>query len=88
MKNLLIRAGMSPLDSFDAATVINRNSIGRNVGNLVYQYGVCRTLWTDQVESITPNYYKSLQDKADEINEKYDAFIIPLADAFRADFMP
>lgn len=88
MKKLLIRAGMSPLDSFDAATVINRNSIGRNVGNLVYQYGLYRTLWTEQVEDITPNYYRSLQDKADEINEQYDAFIIPLADAFRADFMP
>ncbi|MEG2775155.1 MAG: polysaccharide pyruvyl transferase family protein [Acetivibrio sp.] len=88
MKNLLIRAGISPLDNFDAAYILNHNAIGDNVGNLIYAYSVFRTLMTDSVEEITPNYYKSLEGKADEINEKYDAFIIPLADAFREDFMP
>ncbi|MDK2809147.1 MAG: hypothetical protein PWP24_1884 [Clostridiales bacterium] len=88
MKNLLIRAGISPLDEFDAAYMLTHNSIGDNVGNLIYAYSVFKSLMTDEVESITPNYYKSLQGKAEEINEKYDAFIIPLADAFRADFMP
>ncbi|MFA9464323.1 MAG: polysaccharide pyruvyl transferase family protein [Velocimicrobium sp.] len=88
MKNILIRAGISPLDNFDACYMLNHNSIGDNVGNLIYAYSVFKTLMTDSVEKITPNYYKSLQGKADEINEEYDAFIIPLADAFRADFMP
>lgn len=88
MINYLIRAGISPLDTFDAAYMINNNSIGDNVGNLIYAYSVFRTLMTDSVDQIVPNYYKSLEGKAEEINEKYDAFIIPLADAFRADFMP
>lgn len=76
------------MDNFDAAYMLNHNSIGDNVGNLIYAYSVFKTLMTDSVNQITPNYYKSLQGKAEEINEKYDAFIIPLADAFRADFMP
>lgn len=88
MKNILIRAGISPLDNFDASYMLNQNSIGDNVGNLIYAYSIFKTLMTDSVEKITPNYYKSLQGKAEEINEEYDAFVIPLADAFRADFMP
>lgn len=86
MKNFLIRSGMSPLESFDAAHMIMKNSIGGNVGNLVYAYSVYRTLMT-QDTNITPDYYKIDHNKADEINEKYDGYIIPLADAFRSDFV-
>lgn len=88
MKNILIRAGVSPLDNFDARYMLNHNSIGENVGNLIYAYSIFKTLMTDSVDKITPNYYASLQGRAAEINETYDAFVIPLADAFRAEFMP
>ncbi len=87
MKNILIRSGMSPLDTFDPAHIMLNNSIGGNVGNLIYAYSVYRTLTTEGV-TITPDYYKIDHTKADEINEKYDCYIIPLADAFREDFRP
>lgn len=87
MKNLLIRAGISPLDNFDATHMLLNNSIGGNVGNLVYAYSIFRTLMTDGT-TITPTYYKDYPKNIDEINEKYDAFILPLADAFREDFAP
>ncbi|SHH63281.1 polysaccharide pyruvyl transferase family protein [Virgibacillus chiguensis] len=87
MKNLLIRAGMSPLETFDASHIMLNNSIGSNVGNLIYQYSVFRTLMTEET-IITPNYYKVSLKEANEINEKYDALIIPLADAFRESFIP
>ncbi|TWT03720.1 polysaccharide pyruvyl transferase family protein [Planomicrobium sp. CPCC 101079] len=87
MTNILIRAGMSPLDTFDASHMIVNNSIGGNVGNLVYQYSVFRTLMTEGT-TITPDYYDFDPKYADEINEKYDYFIIPLADAFREQFVP
>ncbi|WP_047982608.1 polysaccharide pyruvyl transferase family protein [Ornithinibacillus contaminans] len=87
MKNLLIRAGMSPLDTFDPSFMILNNSIGGNVGNLVYQFSVFRTLMTEGT-TITPDYYEIDPKKAEEINEKYDCYIIPLADAFRKDFVP
>src|SRR5699024_4635929 len=87
MKNILIRAGMSPFDNFDAPHIMFNNSIGGNVGNLIYQYSVMRTLMTEDT-IITPDYYVNNPEKADEINEKYDCYIIPLADAFREQFVP
>lgn len=87
MKNILIRSGMSPFDTFDAPHIIMNNSIGGNVGNLIYQYSVFRTLMTEGT-TITPDYYNFSPKRADEINEKYDYYVIPLADAFRQDFVP
>ncbi|MCI3983314.1 polysaccharide pyruvyl transferase family protein [Bacillus vallismortis] len=87
MKNILIRAGISPFDTFNAAEMIVRNSIGGNVGNLVYAYSVFRTLMTEGT-TITPDYYRIHPADAEKINEKYDMYIIPLADAFREDFVP
>ena len=86
-KNILIRAGMSPFETFDAAQIMRQNSIGGNVGNLVYQYSVFRTLMTEGT-TITPDYYNYGPERADEINENYDAYVIPLADAFREEFVP
>ena len=87
MKNILIRSGISPLDTFNAAYMIKHNSIGGNVGNLIYAYSVYRTLMKEET-NIVPDYYNTDPNKADEINEKYDAYVIPLADAFRKDFIP
>lgn len=87
MQNILIRTGISPLDNFGPSEMIINNSIGGNVGNLVYAYGVFRTLMTEGT-TITPNYYVNHPDHADEMNERYDCFILPLADAFRSDFVP
>src|SRR5699024_5431769 len=87
MKNILIRSGISPLDTFNAAYMIKHNSIGGNVGNLIYAYSVYRTLMKEET-NIVPDYYSTDPNKADEINEKYDAYVIPLADAFRKDFIP
>lgn len=87
MQNILIRTGISPLDNFDPSHMITKNSIGGNVGNLVYAYGVFRTLMTEGT-TLTPNYYENNPENADEINERYDCFVLPLADAFRSDFVP
>ena len=86
MKKYLIRSGISPLEVFDPAHMILQNSIGGNVGNLVYAFGVYKTLMTDDVV-IEPDYYKIDPSQASYINENYDAYIIPLADAFRNDFV-
>ncbi|BCN28853.1 polysaccharide pyruvyl transferase family protein [Anaeromicropila herbilytica] len=87
MKRILIRAGMSPIDNFDPVHIILNNSIGGNVGNLIYAYSIFRTLTTPDT-ILEPNYYKIDPNSSNEINEKYDAFVIPLADAFREDFIP
>ncbi|WHY75059.1 polysaccharide pyruvyl transferase family protein [Fictibacillus enclensis] len=84
---MIIRAGMAPFDDYDPTQIIVNNSIGGNVGNLVYQYSVFRTLMTEGA-TITADRYDFDPKYADEINEKYDAYIIPLADAFRESFVP
>ena len=84
---ILIRAGMSPLDIFDPTHIITKNSIGGNVGNLIYQYSVFRSLMTEGT-TITPDYYDYDPKRADEINANYDCYVIPLADAFRSEFVP
>ena len=86
MKNILIRSGISPLETFDASYMVNKNSIGGNVGNLIYAFSVYKTLMTEGT-NIVPDYYSRNPKNADEINEKYDSYIIPLADAFRTDFI-
>lgn len=89
MKKYLMRGGVSPLDNFPPELVIARNSIGANSGNLLYAYGVYRTLLTEDT-IIDVDYYgveRCYTDKdIDRINEEYDAYICPLADAFRDAF--
>lgn len=87
MKKILIRSGISPLDVFEADYMIDKNSIGGNVGNLIYAYSVYRALTTEGT-TIIPDYYKIDHNEADYINENYDCYVIPLADAFREPFMP
>lgn len=88
-KRFLMRGGMSPLDNMSPETVIKNNSIGGNSGNLLYAYGVYRTLLTEDTV-IDMDYYSVERGYTDaeiaEINEKYDAYICPLADAFRDKF--
>lgn len=84
---ILIRAGMLPTEDFTPIEVITKNSIGSNVGNLVYQYSVCRTLMTRGVELLPTRYrYRFSRKEIDEFNETCGCFVIPLADAFRENF--
>lgn len=89
MKNIYIRAGMSPFESFPARKILLNNSIGTNVGNFLYVYGILRNI-TQEDSVITPDHYKKNYSDADidKINQTQDIFIIPLADAFRSDFVP
>lgn len=87
MGKIYMRAGISPMDNFHPAYALLRNSIGSNVGNLIYAYSMFRTLTTEE-NSVIPNYYRVDPYDADRINEKYDCFVIPLADAFRENFIP
>lgn len=86
MKRFLIRSGISPLDVKSPEEIIAKNSIGGNVGNLIYAYSVYRTLTTEDVTFVPDNYRINPSD-ADKINKEYDCYIIPLADAFRPDFV-
>ena len=87
MKKILVRSGMTPWDKFDAEKVLLNNSYGNNVGNLVYAYSIFRNLTTEETELVS-DYYEKDPNNAEMINEKYDAYIFPLANAFRPTFIP
>ncbi|GMG64664.1 polysaccharide pyruvyl transferase family protein [Tetragenococcus halophilus] len=87
MRKILVRAGMSPLDTFSADEIIRKNAIGNNVGNLMYAYSIFRNLTTKNVE-LVPDYYRVDPDEAEMINETYDSYVIPLANAIRPSFIP
>lgn len=85
MAKILIRAATLPYQSVSVEDMLKRDRSGTNTGNWIYQYSVIRTMLNEEDEFFIDNYSTSLQ-KADEINSNYDAYVIPLADAFREDF--
>ncbi|EUJ39404.1 polysaccharide pyruvyl transferase family protein [Brochothrix campestris] len=85
MKKILIRSGISAYDVRTESDLLKGDFVGGNSGNLIFVHGIMRNLTTDQV-ILESDYYLSNSAKAEYINKNYDGYIIPLADAFRADF--
>ena len=90
MRKILLHCGMSPFDNPTIGEIIiNKYSIGSNLGNLMYANSVARTLLTENSEIVSTYYqYDYSDEEIDRINSEYDSFIIPLADAFRREFIP
>lgn len=84
MKHILMRMGMSPFDNDDLLKVVNKDTIGTNTGNMLFPYSIMRTIWDKDVK--IDSYRIANEKDADMINERYDMFIIPLANAFRESF--
>lgn len=87
MKKILIRAGMSPYDNFNPAYIIDHKVIGNNIGNAMYVHGIYRALTTEDAVLVPTYSVKFTDDEIEAINAEYDAFIIPLANAFKGYFM-
>ncbi len=91
MKRYLMRGAMSPLDPATVESVMFRNTIGGNAGNLLYLSSIYRTLLTEDAQ-IDMDHYRVengfvTEEEIDRINQEYDAYLVPLADAFRNDFI-
>ncbi len=88
MKNILVRAGATPFESLDAPTTILKNSIGNNVGNYLYLWGSLRNIVHEDTQ-VTASRYRTgyTEEELAEINETYDCFLVPLANAFRKGFV-
>lgn len=87
MKKILMRAAMNPLDNWDSAKVIAKNMIGGNAGNMLFSYSVARTLMCDDVVIDTTLTDRKFTDaEVDRINQEYECFVLPLANAFRITF--
>ncbi len=85
MTRILIRGTKSPLDAVPAERVLDDNLIANNSGNLLFLETAFKVLSTRDAEVI-PDRLVAHRLGADEINERFDVYVIPLANAFRASF--
>lgn len=85
MTKILMRAGKSPFEVIDPLATLDQNLIANNSGNLLFAQSVFKSLSTSDTQ-IDVTRYKADPASADAINEKYDAFVLPFANAFRGSF--
>jgi hypothetical protein len=84
-QRILLRAAKSPLRAAQARETLDKNLIGTNSGNLIFSQAAVRMLTTSRTSVLT-EIFNAKQTDAAWINERFDHFVIPLANAFRPDF--
>ncbi|MEU6074149.1 polysaccharide pyruvyl transferase family protein [Micromonospora sp. NPDC047074] len=84
-RRILMRAKKGPFDSYSPEETHARNWIGENNGNLVFSHAAHKLLRTATAE-ITSTGFKVNPRDADMINERYDVYVVPLANAFRRSY--
>ncbi|MGI8457418.1 MAG: polysaccharide pyruvyl transferase family protein [Propionibacteriaceae bacterium] len=92
MTRLLLRSAKDPFLALSAEATLARNVIGNNAGNLLFGHAVHHALAVPGTEVVSNGYLTERRgvSRADvaAIDEEFDAFVIPLANAFRPDFTP
>jgi hypothetical protein len=94
LARILLRAGKSPFDVIDPVSSLEdypAGVFGKNVGNLVFSDSMHRILSVPDSE-VLPNTFLGERDGVtppylDRINDEFDHFVIPLANAFRVSFL-
>ena len=85
MKPILIRGGVDLFKHYAPRDSLKKDSFGGNSGNLMFFNGTMNALTTSRVRCISAFYKMIWTDvEVDEINQTCSAFVLPLADAFRA----
>lgn len=90
MPRILIRGAKSPWVPVVAESVLTQNVLATNIGNLLFGQSVFRALSVEGSE-VVANSYNSGRDGIDDkyiqrINDEFDSFVVPLANAFRPSF--
>jgi Polysaccharide pyruvyl transferase len=80
---ILLRSPRSPFEHRSPYEMLERNLIGDNTGNLVFLDAAYRLLERPGVE-VVPDGFRLDPRRADRINERFDAYVVPFANAFRA----
>ncbi|MFE2587182.1 polysaccharide pyruvyl transferase family protein [Streptomyces sp. NPDC059378] len=80
-----MRSGKRPFDALGVEEALHRDVIATNSGNLIFSDATHKILETPGAEVVS-NGMKSDVGAASRINEEYDVFVVPLANAFRPSF--
>ncbi|MFJ2953202.1 polysaccharide pyruvyl transferase family protein [Streptomyces sp. NPDC087270] len=87
MKRILIRSGKSPFHAATHAEFLHQDLFGTNSGNLLFSDAVHRMLLTPDTEVVSNGIRTDASEqRAARINDEYDVFVVPLANAFRPSF--
>jgi len=86
-RRLLLRSGKSPYDVVSVEEALEEDVIATNSGNLIFSDATHKILETPRTEVVS-NGIRTDVSAAGRINEEFDAFVIPLANAFRPSFEP
>ncbi|MBR8743603.1 polysaccharide pyruvyl transferase family protein [Nocardiopsis sp. MG754419] len=86
MKRVLLRSKKDPFAIVGPGAAIESNVFGNNAGNLIFSQASHKTLQTSSTE-VVANGFRADAAEAARINDEYDAFVIPLANAFRVSFI-
>ena len=84
-KRLLLRSGKSPYDVVSMEEALHRDVFATNSGNLIFSDAAHKILETPDTEVVSNGIGTDVAAAA-RINEEYDAFVVPLANAFRPSF--
>lgn len=84
-QRLLLRSGKSPYDVVPVEEALEQDVIATNSGNLIFSDATHKILETPRTEVVS-NGIRTDVSAAGRINEEFDAFVIPLANAFRPSF--
>ncbi|GAA2110267.1 polysaccharide pyruvyl transferase family protein [Microlunatus panaciterrae] len=85
MPRILVRAHKNPFMVASAEKTLSDNLIGQNTGNLVFSQAVYRLLSTTDNTLSTGGIGSGTV--AEELSEKYDHVVVPLANAFRPKYV-
>jgi len=84
-RRILLRSPKVPFEVVSPAEVFRRNLIGTNAGNLVFLQATWKILGVPDA-TIEPDGLHVAPDRAAEINERYDVYVLPLANALRPSY--
>jgi len=87
MARILIRGMKTPFEAISAERTLDEDINGGNSGNLIFLESAYKLLSTRDAEISVDHFHPELLG-ADVINERFDAFVIPFANAFRPAFQP
>lgn len=85
MKKILLRSHKDPFTVLSAEETLRENAIGNNGGNLIFSHAVHRILALPGTEIVTSGFRSEYPHPA-RVNDEFDAFVVPLANAFRPSF--
>jgi hypothetical protein len=91
-RRLLIRSGKDPFAPVVAESTLTQDVFNSNSGNYLFQHSVWKALSIDGAELVSNGTLSErvppARGDAARINQEFDHFVVPMANAFRPEFAP